>query len=266
MLVHVERMNAKLGNRQGEESIGWTLGGTAFVIRDKQSFTSTWLPRFFAQAKFSSFTRKLYRWGFRKINPSVVGSDSASIIVFGNEYFQRDNTTLLPHMRSITAAKMRSEQPTESSAPAIFTNASSNAPSMDQLMTQDSAMAVETFVGIPGLSQLQNMPSGEQHSSLLHDEGSLSSFAQREQISQSSTETQFQPQGVSAVGQYLQALSGATSITNRNPIQALVALELQNSSAQAAEEARLQQERSQRERLAAIAEVFLRSRQQPPPR
>jgi hypothetical protein len=109
LLVHVDRMCAKSGKREGDESIGWVNEGKSFAIRDKQHLTSRWLPLFFSQSKFSSFTRKLYRWGFRKIHPGPSGSEKAPVVVFANENFLRDKTELLPNMRSITAAKMRSE-------------------------------------------------------------------------------------------------------------------------------------------------------------
>jgi hypothetical protein len=107
LLVHIERICAKSGKREESEAIGWLPGGKSFVIRDKDLFCSTWLPRFFSHAKFSSFTRKLYRWGFRKINPAVAVTERASAVVFSNEHFHRDNMELLQSMRSITAAKQR---------------------------------------------------------------------------------------------------------------------------------------------------------------
>jgi hypothetical protein len=70
----------------------------------------TWLPLFFRQAKFSSFTRKLYRWGFRQVNMTgepLLASNKE--ICFANEYFRRDDRALLGRMRSVTAASKRKE-------------------------------------------------------------------------------------------------------------------------------------------------------------
>jgi HSF-type DNA-binding len=109
-LIHVEKESSKQGKRPVEESIGWVLEGKAFVIRNKDKFTKTWVPMFFGQTKLSSFTRKLYRWGFRKLNLARDGTGSTqNSMYFGNENFQRDNTSLLSRMRSITAAKTRNE-------------------------------------------------------------------------------------------------------------------------------------------------------------
>lgn len=48
--------------------IRWLPSGKAFIIADKKRFAAEILPRFFSQAcKFTSFTRKLTRWHFRRI-------------------------------------------------------------------------------------------------------------------------------------------------------------------------------------------------------
>ena len=121
-LTHVERHVAATGADALEQSIGWVLEGHAFVIRDKDRFCVEWVPIFFGQAKFSSFTRKLYRWGFRKVNmaPHQV-SESATLdaLYFGNEYFQRGKKELLLKMKSVTAAKTRTEQALESKKSAV---------------------------------------------------------------------------------------------------------------------------------------------------
>mmetsp|Transcript_17904 Transcript_17904/g.21924 ORF Transcript_17904/g.21924 Transcript_17904/m.21924 type:complete len:487 (-) Transcript_17904:111-1571(-) len=50
-----------------EEVFSWVADGTAFVIKDPKRFTLEVLPQYFKQSEFSSFTRKLYYWGFRKV-------------------------------------------------------------------------------------------------------------------------------------------------------------------------------------------------------
>lgn len=110
MLIHIERIQAKTGEKAESAPIGWVADGQAFVIRDKAKLCSKWLPLFFRQAKFSSFTRKLYRWGFRQVNLAADAPQLTREMFFGNENFQRDNTSLLTKMRSITAAGRRREQ------------------------------------------------------------------------------------------------------------------------------------------------------------
>ena len=86
--------------------VAWLPDGKSFVIRNPDEFTRKVLPKFFKATKFSSFTRKLYRWGFRQVNRGIGPDDP---IIFGNEYFQRDKLDLMTKMRSITAASTRKQ-------------------------------------------------------------------------------------------------------------------------------------------------------------
>lgn len=109
MLTHVEKEMARFGKLESEASFGWSLDGKTFVVRSKEQLCATWLNLFFGQAKFSSFTRKLHRWGFRKIKMAfrhAIGY-SEDIYFFGNENFQRDNKELLSQMKSVTAVKTK---------------------------------------------------------------------------------------------------------------------------------------------------------------
>lgn len=133
LLIHVETMRSKAGKSVEHEAIAWSADGMSFVVRDKLCLTSFWLPKFFAYGKFSSFTRKLYRWGFRKISTSK--NDSSSVVAFGNENFQRDNLDLLSSMKSITASKLRNEILAESSPQTIR----------------------PTFVSVPAASQIEDL-------------------------------------------------------------------------------------------------------------
>jgi HSF-type DNA-binding len=82
----------------------WLPEGKSFVIRNPDEFSRNIVPMFFKPTKFSSFTRKLYRWGFRQINRGIGPDDP---IIFGNEFFDRDSAELMARMRSITAAGAR---------------------------------------------------------------------------------------------------------------------------------------------------------------
>jgi HSF-type DNA-binding len=110
-LTHVERECAKTKKSESEESIRWVLDGKAFAVQNIDQFCETWLPMFFGQSKFPSFTRKLYRWGFRKINIASIPnrkSYSENAIFFGSTHFLRDDKSQLSLMKSVTAAKARS--------------------------------------------------------------------------------------------------------------------------------------------------------------
>lgn len=99
----------KFAQNEDPESfcVAWLPDGKSFVIRNPDEFTRKVLPKYFKATKFSSFTRKLYRWGFRQVNRGIGPDDP---IIFGNEFFQRDQMELMTKMRSITAASVRKQE------------------------------------------------------------------------------------------------------------------------------------------------------------
>lgn len=103
-LMSLMRFAEQEGKDDAEYCIAWLPEGKSFVIRNPDEFSRNLVPKFFKQTKFSSFTRKLYRWGFRQINRGIGPDDP---IIFGNEFFDRDNEALMSKMRSITAAGTR---------------------------------------------------------------------------------------------------------------------------------------------------------------
>lgn len=98
----------EFAEKQNEEEfcVAWLSDGQSFVIRHPDEFTRQVLPKYFKATKFSSFTRKLYRWGFRQVNRGIGPDDP---IIFGNEFFQREKAELMAKMRSVTAASARKQ-------------------------------------------------------------------------------------------------------------------------------------------------------------
>lgn len=98
----------RYADEQGKDNkdfcVAWLPEGKSFVIRNPDEFARQIVPQYFKATKFSSFTRKLYRWGFRQINRGIGPDDP---IIFGNEYFDRNNEALMSQMRSVTAAGTR---------------------------------------------------------------------------------------------------------------------------------------------------------------
>ena len=133
LMKYVEEKN----KTEKDFCISWLPEGKAFVIYNIKEFTSNVIPKFFKASKFCSFTRKrkyynavfstfnpilyecishdflvidihsVYRWGFRQLNRGIGPEEP---IIFGNEYFQRDNADLMVNMRSITAASIRKRE------------------------------------------------------------------------------------------------------------------------------------------------------------
>lgn len=85
--------------------VAWRADGASVVIRHPKTFTRDVIPRFFKPCRFESFTRKLYRWGFKFLRRGV-GLDDP--VVLKSEYFVRHDPGLMSKMQSETAAKDRS--------------------------------------------------------------------------------------------------------------------------------------------------------------
>lgn len=107
MLVYVDKENKRAGGDPEKLCISWILDGRAFIIRSKEEMAKQLLPMFFRQSKFPSFTRKLYRWGFRQVSVVQQSSTNRRDMIFGHEFFQRDDKALMGRMRSVTAAGTR---------------------------------------------------------------------------------------------------------------------------------------------------------------
>ncbi len=60
MLDYAEEMKAK-SDDPDNYCVTWLPKGDAFLIRDPKAYAETVIPKFFKAAKFSSFSRKLYR-------------------------------------------------------------------------------------------------------------------------------------------------------------------------------------------------------------
>jgi HSF-type DNA-binding len=66
--IYIQQLMEVLDNEQNADIIGWLPHGRAFVIYRKQDFETDVLPKYFyKQSKYSSFTRKLNRWGFVRV-------------------------------------------------------------------------------------------------------------------------------------------------------------------------------------------------------
>lgn len=98
MMIYAEKKNVTDTNF----CIGWLDDGQSIIVRNPDKLTDDVLPLFFKQTKFSSFTRKLYRWGFRQVNRGTGANDP---VVFRSDNFRRDEKHLMANMRSVTAAK-----------------------------------------------------------------------------------------------------------------------------------------------------------------
>lgn len=56
-----------LSNPHFSDIITWLPHGKGFILLQKRKFADEVMPLCFKQTKFSSFTRKLNRWGFVRV-------------------------------------------------------------------------------------------------------------------------------------------------------------------------------------------------------
>ena len=84
-------------------AIAWQPNGKCFVIKSPEKFEKVVMPRFFGKGKYSSFVRKLNRWGFRQI----VGRASPDVGAFQQELFLRDQPELAQGMKTKKTGSVR---------------------------------------------------------------------------------------------------------------------------------------------------------------
>lgn len=78
--------------KEFSEIISWTPSGKSFHILNSKRFVAEILPHYFKSAKYSSFTRKLHRWGFVR---HYRGKEAGA---FYHKYFQKDASDLVEKM------------------------------------------------------------------------------------------------------------------------------------------------------------------------
>ena len=92
-----------LNLEQHADIITWLPHGKAFIIYKKKKFAAEVLPVYFKQSKFTSFTRKLNRWGFTRVTR---GPETGA---YYHKFFQRDDSRLCMQM-SCQNVKLQSDQ------------------------------------------------------------------------------------------------------------------------------------------------------------
>jgi len=133
-----------LSNKEFTDTIAWTASGKAFNIIQPKLFTSNILPGHFKQAKYSSFTRKLHRWGFMR---HYRGTEAGA---FFHKHFRRGRLDLVEKMTcskpgaSPNAGGARARAAAEDSAPAMnvtMDTSSSSRSSGNHMLNNSTLMA-----------------------------------------------------------------------------------------------------------------------------
>jgi hypothetical protein len=87
-----QKLMSVLDTEQFSDIITWLPHGKGFIILQKKKFASDVMPIYFKHSKFTSFTRKLNRWGFTRVSR---GPETGS---YYHKYFQRGNHSLCMQM------------------------------------------------------------------------------------------------------------------------------------------------------------------------
>ena len=107
-----------LSDKKFNDVISWTPSGKSFAVLDAKEFTAGILPDHFKSAKFSSFTRKLHRWGFTR---HYRGEEAGA---FFHKDFQKDRLDLAEKM----TCKNEVPMPKSTSAIAVSSASVKNTP------------------------------------------------------------------------------------------------------------------------------------------
>jgi HSF-type DNA-binding len=100
-LHNFERQLMKvLSQSEYSDIISWLPDGKSFNILKPKAFVAEILPDHFKQAKYSSFTRKLHRWGFQR---HLRGEEAGA---FYHNLFQRGMPDLLDKMTCYKSSDM----------------------------------------------------------------------------------------------------------------------------------------------------------------
>jgi hypothetical protein len=111
-LINYQLMDI-LANEEYTEVISWLPHGNGFAIHKKKTFASEILPRHFKASKFTSFTRKLNRWGFTR---AARGPETGA---YFHKLFRRDKPELCLQMTSNSGNKYQSAPMQQHILPAV---------------------------------------------------------------------------------------------------------------------------------------------------
>jgi hypothetical protein len=88
-----------LSSEEDNDTISFLPHGRAFIIYKKKKFATEVLPKFFKATKFTSFTRKLNRWGFGKLICIAMGLAARDKITTRVLYILSLSVALTPSSR-----------------------------------------------------------------------------------------------------------------------------------------------------------------------
>ena len=126
-----------LDDPQNSEMMAWLPHGRAFAIYRKREFATDVLPKYFQKAaKYSSFTRKLNRWGFVRVTR---GPETGA---YYHQLFRRNERRLVLQMTCHTSTTTNIVNPNIPTGPSMVATASKRVSGSSHVSAENDSMAM----------------------------------------------------------------------------------------------------------------------------
>jgi len=139
-LTFPQKLMEVLSDPKVSSTITWLPHGKGFVILQKRKFACEVMPLYFKHSKFTSFTRKLNRWGFSRV------SRGPEMGAYYHKFFQRGNYLLCMQMHCQSNNKsFAKDTVTTSPATAASSSPVTSPKHNDAIITSTSSPPIETL-------------------------------------------------------------------------------------------------------------------------
>jgi len=158
-----------------QAAMRWMPNGCAFCIVDSKELVERVLPKYFKEAKYTSFTRKLNRWGFKHFTlPTSEPCHEKEMSIYTHEKFLRDNPALCQQM---DGGHRRRNSATSSSM------TSGSGPSIQESLSQFGMGGNGMGGGVQGMSQQQQQLQQQQNMMMQQMQHQVQVQQQQQQMS-----------------------------------------------------------------------------------
>lgn len=143
-LTFPQRLMELLDDEESHDIIGWLPHGRGFLIYQKRRFASEILPKYFKQSKFTSFTRKLNRWGYTRI---ARGPETGA---YYHPLFRKGNLRMCLQM---TCQSLKSSAPDTTNTAAVTPAAVATDAGAATTNTAPAVDSIQNTTAVPNLKQ-----------------------------------------------------------------------------------------------------------------
>lgn len=193
-LTFPQKLMEVLSNPEVAHIITWLPHGKGFIILQKRKFAIDVMPLYFKHSKFTSFTRKLNRWGFTRV------SRGPEMGAYYHKYFQRGNYLLCMQMhcqshnkpgskKDASANKDKDAEKTGKEGGGVGAPPSSPAEGSETMMMQEEAQSHshDKSLTVKNESPELSIGDGDSHMDHQMDHNDSSPVPQLPSVSQPST-------------------------------------------------------------------------------